>query len=205
MTPTGRQLQQRLEDRRGWFHSWLFQWHGLRDSRNPVQVDLFNGKTSYMGGIEFSGSARDVYWDAITRGVRKEILEQFAWVDEQVRRYNSATATRAIDECAGLLISFASVIRREAIAKDRILRGDGINFPPQHDAGYWRGTTAEEIQNLANSLKLALPGLESLPVVATIKSRGLVSKLNDLSDRNRWWIAAIGLLSALGGLIFLGP
>ena len=41
-----------------------------------------------MGGIAFWGSARDVFWDAITRGVRKEVLEQFRWVDDQVRRYN---------------------------------------------------------------------------------------------------------------------
>ncbi len=84
-----------------------------------------------MGGIAFWGSARDVFWDAITRGVRKEVLEQFRWVDDQVRRYNRKTALDFIDEAAGLLIIFARGVRRDAMAKDRILRGDGIDFPPK--------------------------------------------------------------------------
>ena len=87
-----KQLQQRLEDRRAFFHTWLFRWHQLKEPGGLVEVDLINGRTKHMGGIAFWGSARDVFWDAITRGVRKEVLEQFRWVDDQVRRYNRKTA-----------------------------------------------------------------------------------------------------------------
>src|SRR4249919_3515071 len=113
LTPVAKQLQQRLEDRRAYFHNWLFQWHQLTQPGGLVEVDLFDGRKSHMGGIAFWGSAQDVYWDSITRGVRKEILEQFGWVDEQVRRYNRTTALASIDQAAGLLVSFARSLRRD--------------------------------------------------------------------------------------------
>lgn len=201
-TTVAKQLQQRLEDRRAWFHHWLFQWHGLRDGRNPVQVDLFNGRTSYLGGIEFSGSARDVFWDALTRGVRKEILDQFAWVDEQVRRYNRPAALESIDQAAGLLISFARGIRRDAVKKDRILRGDGINFPSEDDAGYWHGTSAEEIQAYADALKAGLPAdvLESATIGESVRTR---ARWNKIWHDNQWWLGPIGLIAGLAGLAVL--
>lgn len=129
MTPTASRLKVRLDDRRRWFaNEWFFKWHFIGKD-GPVSIDSFDGRGIHLGGIKFSGSAHDVYWDAIVRGVRKE-------VDEQVRQYNYETAIKSIDECAGQLISFTRSIRRESVAKDRILRGNGIEFPPEDDAGW---------------------------------------------------------------------
>lgn len=41
--------------------------------------------------------------------------------------------------------------------KDRVLRGNGIQFPPLDDAGQWGGLSSEEIARLGDGLKAALP------------------------------------------------
>jgi len=156
VTPTATRLQQRLNDRHAWFQNeWFFKWHHIGGDR-VVDIDQFDGRHAHYSGIRFSGNARDIYWQAIARGLRKEIVEQFGWVEESVRGYDQSVAIQAIDQCAGLLISFARGIRREAIEKDRILRGDGINFPAEQAVGRWEGTSDPEIRNQADSLKAAL-------------------------------------------------
>jgi hypothetical protein len=115
MTPTASRLKARLDERRRWFvNEWFFKWHFIGKD-GPVTIESFDGRGIHYGGIAFSGTARLVYWDAIVRGVRKEITEQFAWVDQEVRNYNRETALKAIDECAGQLASFVRAIRREAV------------------------------------------------------------------------------------------
>lgn len=198
-TPVAKQLQQRLEDRRAYFHNWLFQWHQLKQPGGLVAVDLFDGRKSHVGGIAFWGSARDVYWDSITRGVRKEVLDQFAWVDEQVRRYNQPSALASVDQAAGLLISFARSVRRAAIEKDRILRGDGIHFPAEDDHGHWNGTSEEEIRTYAEELKSALPseGVQSAPVATETPT--LRKKLNNYWHENQWWLGLASLAIGIAG------
>lgn len=200
-TPIAKQLQQRLEDRKAWFRNWLFQWHNLKIPGGLVEVDLFDGRKSYLGGIAFDGSTRTVFWDAITRGVRKEILEQFAWVDEQVRRYNPTAANESIDQAAGLLVAFVRSIRREAIAKDRILRGDGINFPTENDGGHWEGTSQGEIVDYANALKRALPVDTPRSTQIANPATSVGARLNQIWNENQWLHGSIGLALGLAGVL----
>lgn len=156
MTPTATRLQQRLSERRAWFNNeWFFKWH-LIGGDEPVEIDLFDGRMSSLAGIAFWGSPRDVYWDAISRGLRKEVLNQFQWVEEVAKGYERSVAIQAISQCADLLKRFAAAIRHEAVEKDRILRGDGVNFPPQDDKGRWVGTTDQDISEQAAALTAAL-------------------------------------------------
>jgi len=155
-----------------------------------------------LTGIAFSGTTRDIYWDAIVRGVRKEINEQFVWIDAEVRRYKREVAVVAINECAGLLASFVRSIRSQAVAKDRILRGNGISFPAENDAGLWDGTSDLEIVALANALKDALPDDTTLPprpepdLPVSFPQRAL-SEWNN----HQWWIGPLGLLLGLAGFL----
>jgi hypothetical protein len=124
MTPVATRLKLRLDDRARWFRNdWFFKWHHI-GGQPTVNIDMFDGREAHYAGIAFSGSSRDVYWDAVQRGVRREVVEQLAWVEEAIVTYTPAAARIAIDECAGLLVSFARGIRRLAVEKDRILRGD---------------------------------------------------------------------------------
>lgn len=152
MTPTATRLQQRLQDRLSWFHNkWFFKWHHIGGA-HPVEIDLFDGTHASYSGIRFSGTPHDVYWFAIAKGLRKEIIDQLDWVERSVSAYSKEVAIRSIDECASLLIGFAGTIRNEAIKKDRILRGDGMNFPEPHDFGRWEGASHDDIYNQANAL-----------------------------------------------------
>ncbi len=156
MTPTATRLKLRLDERHAWFRNqWFFKWHHI-GGEQTVEIDLFDGRHAYYAGICYSGSPQTVYWDAVARGVRKEIIEQFAWIEEAIRPYAREVALQALDECSGQLISFAHRIRRTAVEKDRILRGDGVRFPEPYDAGLWDGAEAQDINAQAQGLKRAL-------------------------------------------------
>lgn len=199
MTPTASRLKVRLDERRRWFvNEWFFKWHFIGKD-GPVTIDSFDGRGIRYGGIAFSGTPRIVYWDTIVRGVRKEITEQFAWVDQEVRQYNRVTALKAIDECAGQLASFVRAIRREAIKKDRILRGDGVNFPAEDDAGLWDSTSDRDIVSLAEALKSALPdAVERQQAVAPTLT--LRQKAATVWHDNQGWLGPLSFLIAIAGL-----
>lgn len=184
MTPTATRLQLRLEERYAWFRNeWFFKWHHI-GGQQAVQIDLFNGRHAHYAGIAFSGSARDIYWDAITRGVRKEIIEQMAWVEEAVRTYSREVAVKAIEECAGQIASFAQNVRRTAIEKERILRGNGITFPNEQDVGHWYGTTVEDVFAQAKALELAL-----FPAIPTPSLQEATISQNDEPTNRAYQVA----------------
>ena len=155
---------------------------------------MFDGRSAHLGGIEFSGSARDLYWDALVRGIRKEIINQLEWVDGEVRNYNRNTALRAIDECAGQIIAFIRTVRSAAVKKDRILRGDGINFPPENDAGHWEGTDDAGIRAQTDALKLALP--DSPPAVAPTMRQRMLTVWNE----NQGWLGPLAFALGVASL-----
>ena len=196
MTPTCTRLKARLDERRRWFiNEWFFKWHFIGKD-GPVSIDSFDGRGIHYSGFKFSGTTRDVYWDAIVRGVKKEIIEQFAWIDQEVRAYNHETALQAIDECAGQLVSFVSAIRREAVAKDRILRGDGTTFPPENDAGRWDGIDQSDIAKQAEALKSALP----LAIITVVAQQASAPRW-EWWDRNKVWLEPAGWVVGVVGTV----
>ncbi|MDG6079731.1 TIR domain-containing protein [Erythrobacter litoralis] len=157
MLPIANRLRRRLEDRRAFFENWLFQWFGLKDGRG-VSVDLFNGKKSHWEGIGYFGSTRDVFWEALPRGIRNEILEQLEWVEREASRYRPEVLPKALDEAAGQLGTFVEIIRHRAIDCDQGLRGDGINIPGPSDQGRWYGTSKSKIRQQADAILEAHQG-----------------------------------------------
>ena len=155
MTPAASALKFELDARHLWFRNeWFFRWHQVGGDR-PVQIDTFDGRFASYAGLAFSGTIRDVFWDAVARGARREVEERLRWIDAEVRRYDRNEADTAIDECIGLLISFVERIRRDAVEKFRILCGDGLNFPDPVDSGRW--PSREEIAKRGEALKRAIP------------------------------------------------
>jgi hypothetical protein len=156
MTPTATRLQLRLSDRHAWFQNeWFFKWHHI-GGESPVEIDRFDGRRAIYSGIRFSGSPRDIYWQAIASGLRREIVDQFGWVEDAVNGSDQGITRQAIDQCSRLLVGFAGSIRRKAIEKDRILRGDGMNFPVEQDLGRWDGSRDQDVADQADALKAAL-------------------------------------------------
>lgn len=155
MTPIATRLAYRLRDRQAFFANWLAQWHDIKGPHG-ARIDLFNGREAAYAGIEFSGSSRTVFWDAIVRGVRKDVIEQLAIVEQEARSYGRSTALDSIDQSVGALVGFVRVIRRIATKKDSVLRGDGTNFPPESDEGHWEDLTDQAIARMGDAVKAAL-------------------------------------------------
>ena len=134
MTPFGRQLEHSLRvERERMLNEWFFKWHFIgRDG--PVEIDRFDGRKISYGGIKFSGTARDVYWSTLNRYARVKIDEVFQSLEQSVSTYPHKQAIAAIEDAQRLLIAFLAQIANDAVEKDRILRGNGTDFP-QPDRG----------------------------------------------------------------------
>lgn len=152
-TPIAARLDLELEtEARNMWNQWFCKWHYLKEPRG-VQIDGFDGRMISMGGIEYGGTPEDVYWDAIQRYLKQKVSALFDQLEEEMKQYPQDVRARALNESEGLIISFANKIRRDAAKKDRVLRGDGFNFPEEHDRGNWFGARQENIKARAETLR----------------------------------------------------
>lgn len=152
MTPIGSRLFVSLNDEYlRMQNDWFFKWHHISRQR-AVEIDSFRGKPIVYGGIKFSGSARLVYWDTIQHYLRNKIGSIFDGLEVDLTRYPLEIRAEALNEARWIVGQFAEKIRKTAIEKDRILRGDGIKFPPE-DSGHWRGWHAGDIEGRVDGLR----------------------------------------------------
>ena len=153
MTPVGSRLFNSLNDEYlRMQNEWFFKWHSIGGQR-AVEIDSFLGKPVSYGGIKFSGSARLVYWDTIQRYLRKKIGSIFDGLEEELKKYPLEIRAEALTEARWVVGQFAAKIRKAAIEKDRILRGNGTEFPPEHDAGRWQGCHTGDIEGRVEGLR----------------------------------------------------
>jgi hypothetical protein len=153
LTPIGLRLSASLSDEHlRMQNEWFFKWHAI-GGQQPVMIESFNGKPICYGGIKFSGSAHSVYWDTIQRYLRKKIGLIFDGLEEELKKYSLEVRQRALTGAQSIVGQFVARIRRTAIEKDRILRGNGIEFPPEHDMGQWRGCQTEDIEARVEGLR----------------------------------------------------
>lgn len=153
MTPMAERLSvaldaevRRMEDK------WFFEWHFIgRD--DPVVMDDFRGGFIHYRGIMFDGTAHMVYWDTIVFYLRKKVSELFDAVEKGIQPYPADLRATAITECQSLISGFAARIKNAAIDKDRILRGNGLTFPPRDETHSWEGADNKAIANHADGLR----------------------------------------------------
>lgn len=132
-------------------NEWFFLWHHI-GGEPLVEIDGFNGRMIKYSGIKFSGSAHTVFWDTIQRYLRQKIGSLCDDLEGELQRYPIDTRRRTLNEAKALMRNFARKIRRAAVEKDQILRGDGINFPEERDFGQWTGSRLEDIDAKFSSL-----------------------------------------------------
>jgi hypothetical protein len=153
MTPIGLRLLNSLNDEYlRMLNEWFFKWHSIGGAR-AVEIDSFLGKPIFYGRIKFDGSVRLVYWDTIQRYLRKKIGFIFDSLEEELNKYPPEIRAEALTEARWVVSQFAGKIQRAAIEKDRILRGNGIEFPPEHDAGHWQGCSTGDIEGRVEGLR----------------------------------------------------
>jgi hypothetical protein len=176
-------------------NEWFFKWHHI-GREQPIEIDSFRGKPIVYGGIRFSGSAHDVYWDTIQHYLRKKISSLFDELEQEVKAYPVEIRRQPIREARLLIRGFAGRIRQMAVEKDRILRGDGIKFPPERDFGIWNGSGPRDIEDRANSLL-------RIYVDQPRSSSTFSERANMLWDTHRWLIGIVTLMIAALGLLAL--
>lgn len=154
LTPIGSRLLLSLDDEYlRMQNEWFFKWHLIRREKG-VEIDSFFGKPIFLGGSkEFSGSDHKVYWDAIQRYLRKKVGSVFDALEEDLKKYVLEVRAEALTEANWIVNQFAAKIRRVAIEKDRILRGNGIEFPLERDFGPWEGGRLEDIDARVEKLR----------------------------------------------------
>ena len=153
MTPIAGRLAISLEaETRRTYDQWFFKWHSIGEQRT-TEIDNFRGGYIRYGGIKFSGTARLVYWDTISFYLRKKISDLFDEVEVAIKDYPIELRPAAIAECQTLIVAFTATIKNAAMEKDRILRGDGINFPPRDEHHRWEGADEFSIQSRADGLR----------------------------------------------------
>jgi hypothetical protein len=146
LTPIAARLSLALDDEYlRMQNEWFFKWHFIgRDG--PVEIDGFDGRKIKYGGIKFSGSAHLIYWQTIQRYLRKKIGAIFDEIEADLPRYPREVRERTLSQIHSMVLQFAGKIRKAAVDKDQILRGNGIEFPPAHDFGQWEGCGHADIE-----------------------------------------------------------
>jgi hypothetical protein len=153
LTPIGSRLQIALDaEYLTMANEWFFKWHHI-GRESTVEIDSFDGRLISYGGIKFGGTARDVYWATIQRYMRQKVGELFDQLEVEIQRYPADVRAKALNEALALIRQFAGKIRREAVKKDRILRGDGVNFPSEQDLGNWAGAQPSDIEARVETLR----------------------------------------------------
>ncbi len=153
MTPYGHRLKLALDlERQRMLNEWFFKWHFIgRDG--PVEIDGFDGRKIRYGGIKFSGTARQVYWHTLGRYIRKKIDEVFGDVEDVVSSYPHVAAQDAIRYVENALTAFIARIGQDAIEKDRILRGNGVEFPALDHGQLGRLSLVNDVRARAETLR----------------------------------------------------
>jgi hypothetical protein len=129
MTPLGHKLQHALRvERERMLNEWFFKWHFIGQD-GPVEIDGFDGRKIRYGGIRYSGSPRLVYWSTLNRYAQNKVDETFRDLEETTRQYPHEQALAAIDDAERLLAWFLTQVAEDAVEKDRVLRGNGFEFP----------------------------------------------------------------------------
>ena len=135
-------LERELTHMRG---DWFFKWHQIGGAV-CVEIESFAGAPIRYSGIDFSGSARQVYWVTIQRYLIQKLESAFLHIEDGVKQSPMDFRMRVLEEGELVLVSFSSRIRKLAIDTDRVLRGNGFKFPAYEDLGQWHGSRNEDIR-----------------------------------------------------------
>lgn len=132
-------------------NEWFFKWHFIGENI-AIEIDSFRGTPIRYGGICYSGTVVDVYWDTISHYRKIKVAEFFNSMEIVLPKYKRPVRRQAIAEAADIIRMFANVIRDRAIKKDRTLRGDGVKFPKPNDRGRWEESGSAIINQRVASL-----------------------------------------------------
>ena len=139
LTPIASRLELTLDEEfRRMDREWFFKWHFIGKD-GPVEIDTFEDGPKKWGGVAFSGTAVQIYWETIQRYLRKKVEAIFVDLERELPRYPVATRQRTLTEAQDIIKRFVIKIRETAVETDQTLRGDGFTKPPKRGQGRWLG------------------------------------------------------------------
>jgi len=153
LTPIAERISRSLDDEyQRMENEWFFKWHFIGGD-GPVEIDRFDGRPPMkVGGVAYFGTIEHLFWESIQRYLREKVGSIFDTLEQELLRYLAKTRAKALTEVGFLVAQFATNIRRKAIEKDRVLRGNGFEFPPTRDLGIWLGVQTSDIESRIQSL-----------------------------------------------------
>jgi hypothetical protein len=183
MTPLYPTFRKRVDDAidqlvRKQITPWYFMTAGP-----PFRIATFDGRQIAYAGIEFEGSPRLVFWSRYIEPFLEELCLSEISVAVSMARERRIDAKLLLPELQGLLSSGIVKVYTEMANVDRSLRGKGFpeKVPPrpiEQEVRFMNQFVDERVRS-----ELAMwrpkPGME------------------DWYERNKFWVWAIGLLSAL--------
>lgn len=191
MTPFGTRLKDQIEvEILRMQNEWFFKWHFIKE-QNGVEIDSFDGRKIRYGGIQFFGSAHQVYWVTLRRYLALRLGEYFDLAVDALERFPQSMSVEIIAEFDQLMKSFCSQIATIAAEKDRILRGNGIEFPAI-DSGR-RGELVRNFEVLektsslksfldAQNIKDSTSQIQNAAQVVLLQDNALIRELKDSLD-----------------------
>jgi hypothetical protein len=169
MTPFGLKLQHRLETEMSRMQNeWFFKWHFIGKD-GPVEIDSFDGRMLKYGGVDFSGTTREIYWDTLKRYISNKVDDIFAELEMKLSSYPVEIANQTIDDTLSLLVSFNRRIADIAVEKDKILRGNGFEFPPLEPGTASKVLQASNITLRASALKTLVKLKQAAVGIKTVR------------------------------------
>jgi hypothetical protein len=182
MTPYGTRLKDNLDTEvLRMQKEWFFKWHFIKEHQG-VEIESFNGSNIHYGGIQYSGSAHQVYWATLRRYLALRLGEYFDSAVEALERFPQNISSEIIGEFDQLLKNFCSRIADIAAEKDRILRGIGTEFPEIDNSRKNELVDNFGILEKTNSLKSLLKALESGTISPAIPFRSHSIQIILLTD-----------------------
>ncbi|WP_162652132.1 hypothetical protein [Lentilitoribacter sp. Alg239-R112] len=132
-------------------NGWFFKWHFIGENR-VTEIESFRGAPIRYGGIGYSGTTEDIYWETISHYRKLKVADFFNSIEKNLSKYKKPERKQAITEAVSIIKMFAKGIRKRAVEKNRILRGDGIKFPKPYDRGRWGESGSATIDQRAATL-----------------------------------------------------
>ena len=138
MTPIGLSVKKYVDARieqleRDNITHWLM--HFRRE--NGVNIDAGRGRKIHIGGVQFEGQVRDIYWSSLDALFEDLISDSFRLAHAEGKLFDGATARAGLEEAATILKAALSQALNKMADVDRKLIGRGFpeNVPLKDVSG----------------------------------------------------------------------
>ena len=157
-------------------NEWFFKWHHIGGDRG-VEIDGFDGRMIRYGGINFSGTPRNVYWSTIQRYARQKIGQLFDELEIELQKYPQRPGPRRWKNSTSGYLLFHRENPECSSGQGPYSEWKWHQFSTQQDLGVWDGAQPFDIELRIAALRHIYLDLE------VAKGRGVMVFRDMLRDK----------------------